>query len=147
MPLAAGAKRAGAGLFSKAGAGIAGAARAGLLAGSLGLGVMTGGRAAPLYQARANATKGVGSAVAGAANTVKGAGSAVSGLATKGALATGLKTGVKKLPIIGAIAGLGFGNQCAYEGRSSWSRSSCCFWFGVNCSWLRNCSKSRHRRI
>lgn len=112
MPLAPAAKRSGAGLFSKAGAGIAGAARAGLLAGSLGLGVMTAGRAAPAISGAANAAKGVGSAVAGAANTVKGAGSAVSGLATKGALATGLKG----VPVLGALVGIGFGVNALMKG-------------------------------
>lgn len=98
MPVATTAKRGVAGLFSKAGAGIASTARAGLLAGSLGLGAITGGRAAP--------------ALSGAANAAKGAGSAVSGLATKGALATGLKG----VPIIGALAGIGFGVNALMKG-------------------------------
>ena len=85
---------------------------------------MTGGRAAPALSGAtsgaANAVKGVGSGAAnavkgvgsGVANAAKGAGSAVSGLATKGALATGLKG----VPVLGALVGIGFGVNALMKG-------------------------------
>lgn len=113
MPVGPAVRRGAPGFFSKVASGITGTARAGLLAGSLGLGAMTGGRAAPALSGAANAVKGVGS---GVANAAKGAGSAVSGPITKGALGATLKSAAKKLPIIGAVAGLGMGIHSLMKG-------------------------------
>lgn len=109
MPVGPAVRRGAPGFFSKVVSGITGTAKAGLLAGSLGLGAMTGGRAAPALSGAANAVKGVGS---GVANAAKGAGSAVSSIATKGALATGLKG----VPVLGALVGIGFGVNALMKG-------------------------------
>ena len=113
MPVGPAVRRGAPGFFSKVVSGITGTAKAGLLAGSLGLGAMTGGRAAPALSGAAtgaaNAVKGVGS---GVANAAKGAGSTVSSVATKGALATGLKG----VPVLGALVGIGFGVNALMKG-------------------------------
>lgn len=113
MPASVAAGRGLKGLASQAGTKVTGAlastAKAGIVAGSLGLGVLTNGNAAKVAS---SAASGVGSAVSGASNVAKGVGGAVSGLAGKATLATGLKS----VPILGALAGIGFGVNSLMKG-------------------------------
>lgn len=104
--------------------GIPAAARAGLLAGSLRLGVMTGGRAAGATSGAVNAVKGVGSAIASGASA---AGSSIKSGASTAAAATGsiaktvgkkatLGAVVKAIPGLSILAGVGFGLNALKDG-------------------------------
>ena len=127
MPASVAAGRGLKGLASQAGTKVTGAlantAKAGIVAGSLGLGVLTNGNAAKVASSAAsgvgsvvtgasNAVKGIGGAVSGASNAAKGIGGAVSGIAGKATLATGLKS----VPVLGALAGIGFGVNSLMKG-------------------------------
>lgn len=108
------------GLASKAVSGVTKTARAGLLAGSLGLGVLTNGRAAGITSKVASGVAGLASK---AASTAGAAGAATAGVAgaAKGAagkLATkaGASTVLKAVPGLGALVGIGFGLNALRKG-------------------------------